>query len=98
MPVGTSRAGHVHACVPAGTCRSAGVVLGLHLPPALPHPAAATRCTATRLPLPPAACRSHPRQPRCARCAVLSRWREFCMGMAFIFLLLAFQHLSRRYK
>jgi sulfate transporter 4 len=29
---------------------------------------------------------------------VLSRWREFCMGMAFIFLLLAFQHLSKRYK
>ncbi|KAI7843852.1 hypothetical protein COHA_002403 [Chlorella ohadii] len=26
------------------------------------------------------------------------KWREFCMGMAFIFLLLAFQYLSRRYK
>lgn len=26
------------------------------------------------------------------------KWREFCMGMSFIFLLLAFQYLSRTYK
>lgn len=26
------------------------------------------------------------------------QWREFCMGMSFIFLLLAFQYLSRNYK
>jgi sulfate transporter 4 len=26
------------------------------------------------------------------------KWREFCMGMSFIFLLLSFQYLSRAYK
>lgn len=43
------------------------------------------------LPLPAPACPSVGRAGK-------FQWREFCMGMAFIFILLAFQYLSRTYK